>query len=85
MVVLASGTEKCLDAIDGVLKQHAESFKLAEISSTMDGNSTLEYLIALGKEITPAELIATMRSQVGRHIIAAEIRGLKGRKTKAFK
>lgn len=82
LVVLANGTEQTLDALDEVLKQHTEKFKLAEITPTADGNSTLEYLIGLPKNISAAEFIATIRSRSGMFIIAAEYRNLAVRKSK---
>jgi hypothetical protein len=82
LVVLANANEQYLDTIDLVLKEHTEKFKLAEITPTTDGNSTLEYLIALPKTMTGTQLIATMRAKAGSQIIAAEFRNLKVRKSK---
>jgi hypothetical protein len=82
LVVLAKANESCLDAIDEVLKQHAERFKLADVSPTPDGNSALEYLISLPKDVTPSQFISTLRSRAEEHIIAAEYRNLKLRKSK---
>lgn len=82
LVVLANGTEQTLDALDEVLKQQTEKFKLAEITPTADGNSTLEYLIGLRKDTSGAEFIATIRSRAGMFIIAAEYRNLQVRKSK---
>ena len=83
LVVLARGTEQCLDTIDEVLKQYTERFKLAEVSPTPDGNSTLEYLVGLPKDLSPTQLVSTLRARAGQHIVAAEFRNLKGRKSKS--
>ena len=82
LIVLAKANEKCLDAINEVLEQHAERFKLAEVSPTPDGNSALEYLISLPKDVTPSQFISTLRSRAQEHIIAAEYRNLKLKKSK---
>jgi hypothetical protein len=82
LVVLASGSEQALDALDNVLKEHTEKFKLAEITPTADGNSTLEYLIGLPKETTGTDFISTIRSSAGMYIIAAEFCNLKIEKGK---
>jgi len=82
LVVLASGTEQTLDALDEVLKENTEKFKLAEISPTADGNSTLEYLIGLPKDLSGQEFIAVIREKAGMYITAAEFRNLTLRKTK---
>jgi hypothetical protein len=82
LVVLANGTEQTLDALDEVLKQQTEKFKLAEITPTVDGNSTLEYLIGLPKDVSGAEFIATIRSRAGMFVTAAEFRNLQVRKSK---
>ena len=82
LVVLANATEQTLDALDEVLKQHTEKFKLAEITPTADGNSTLEYLIGLPKNLSGGEFIAVIRSRAGMYIIAAEYRQLSIRKSK---
>ena len=75
-MVLASGNEQTLDAVDEVLKEHTEKFKLAEISPTADGNSTLEYLIGLPKDLSGKEFIAVIRERAGMYITAAEFRNL---------
>jgi hypothetical protein len=82
LVVLGNGTEQTLDALDEVLKQHTEKFKLAEITPTADGNSTLEYLIGLPRDVAGAEFIAAIRARAGMYITAAEFRNLQARKTK---
>lgn len=82
LVVLAKANEECLDAIDEVLKAHTEHFKLAEVSPTPDGNSTLEYLIGLPKGTTAGQLISTLRARAQQHILAAEFRNLNVRKSK---
>ena len=82
LVVLANATEQTLDALDEVLKQHTEKFKLAEITPTADGNSTLEYLIGLPKNLSGGEFIAVIRSRAGMYLIAAEYRQLAIRKSK---
>jgi len=82
LVVLASGNEQTLDAVDEVLKEHTEKFKLAEISPTADGNSTLEYLIGLPKDLSGKEFIAVIRERAGMYITAAEFRNLNVRKSK---
>ena len=82
LVVLAKANEQCLDAIDAVLKQFAERFKLAEVEPTGDGNSALEYLIALPKDTTPSQFVSTLRARAQEHVIAAEYRNLKRRKSK---
>ena len=82
LVVLASGTEQTLDILDEVLKQHTEKFKLAEISATADGNSTLEYLIGLPPNLSGKEFIAAIRQRAGTYIVAAEYRNLSLRKGK---
>ncbi len=81
-MVLAKANEQCLDAIDSVLKQFTERFKLAEVEPTPDGNSALEYLIALPKDTTPSQFISTLRARAQEHVIAAEYRNLKRRKSK---
>lgn len=85
LIILADGHESCMDAIDEVLEQSTDRFKLAEVSPMPDGNSTLEYLIGLPKTIAPPELVAGLRRRAGQHIIAAEFRALGGRKSKEAK
>jgi hypothetical protein len=82
LVVLASGTEQTLDVLDEVLKEHTEKFKLAEVSATADGNSTLEYLIGLPPNLSGKEFIAAIRRRAGSYIVAAEFRNLSLRKSK---
>ncbi len=82
LVLLANATEDCLDAVEEVLKENTEKFKMAEISPTADGKSTLEYLIGLPKNGTGSQLMAVLRSHAGRHIVAAEFRNLKIEKAK---
>ncbi len=82
LVVLANGTEQTLDAVDNVLKDNTEKFKLAEISATADGNSTLEYLIGLPRDLSGQEFISVIREKAGMYIIAAEFRNLSLRKSK---
>jgi hypothetical protein len=82
LVVLASGTEQTLDALDEVLKERTEKFKLAEITPTADGNSTLEYLIGLPRDTQASEFIAMIRERAGMFLIAAEYRNLQVRKSK---
>lgn len=81
LVVVARATENCLDAIELVLKKNTETFKLAEVTPTADGNSTLEYVLGIGI-MEGVELIAAIRAQAGEHIVAAEFRNLKVRKSK---
>jgi hypothetical protein len=82
LVVLAKANEQCLDAIDGILKQFAERHKLAEVEPTANGNSALEYLIALPKDKTPSQFVSLLRTRAQEHVIAAEYRNLKLPKTK---
>jgi hypothetical protein len=82
LVVLGNGTEQTLDVLDDVLKQHTEKFKLAEITPTADGNSTLEYLIGLPSHLSGKEFIAVIRQAAGMYIVAAEFRNLALRKSK---
>ena len=80
-MVVARATEDCLDAIELVLKKNTETFKLAEITPTADGNSTLEYVLGMGV-MEGVDLIAAIRSKAGEYIVAAEFRNLKVRKSK---
>ncbi len=82
LIVLAKANEACMDAIDEVLTEHTERFKLAEVSPTPDGNSALEYLIALPKEVTPSQFISTLRGRAAEYVVAAEYRNLKLQKAK---
>ncbi len=82
LIVLAKANEACMDAIDEVLTEQTERFKLGEVSPTPDGNSALEYLIALPKEVTPSQFISTLRARAGEHVVAAEFRNLKLQKSK---
>jgi hypothetical protein len=82
LVILAKATEECLDAVEAVLKENTEKYKLAEITPTADGNSTLEYVVGLRKDIDGPQLIATMRRTAADHIVAAEFRNLRVRKSK---
>ncbi len=82
LVILAKGTEDCLDAVNEVLDKNTERYKLAEITPTTDGNSTLEYLVGVAEESHGTELIAVLRSKAAAHIIAAEFRNLRLRKSK---
>jgi hypothetical protein len=81
LVVLAKANEQCLDSIDEVLKEHTERYKLAEISPTSDGNSALEYLVGLSKDIAPTQLVTLLRSNTEQYIIAAEFRNLNVKKS----
>jgi Domain of unknown function (DUF4956) len=81
LVVVAKATEQFLDAIEVVLTRHTSTFKLAEITPTTDGNSTLEYVLGLN-DISGPELVDAIRKEAGGHIVAAEFRNLKVRKTK---
>lgn len=82
LVILARGTEEFLDAINGILDVHTDRYKLAEINPTADGNSVLEYLVGLPMDYEGPELIAALRGRTDKHIIAAEFRNLKVRKSK---
>jgi hypothetical protein len=82
LVVLATATEDCLDAINRVLDTHTEQHKLAEITPTNDNNSTLEYLVGIPDDLRGPELIAVLRKDAGEHIVAAEFRNLRLRKSK---
>jgi hypothetical protein len=82
LIVLAKANEQCLDSIDEVLKEHADRFKLAEISPTSGGNSSLEYLIGLPKDLAPSRLVNLLRERAGQYIIAAEFRNLNVKKSK---
>lgn len=82
LVVLAKANEQCLDAIDRILKQFAERHKLAEVEPTANGNSALEYLIALPKDTTPSQFVSLLRTRAQEHVIAAEYRNLKLPKSK---
>lgn len=82
LVVLAKANEECLDSIEEVLKEHTDHYKLAEISPTSDGNSTLEYLIGLPKDMAPTQLVTLLRNRAQQHIVAAEFRNLNVKKSK---
>ena len=82
LIVLAKANEECLDAIDEVLKENTDQFKLSEIAPTDDGNSSLQYLVGLSKDMPPTQLVSLLRSKAARHIIAAEFRNLNVRKSK---
>jgi hypothetical protein len=81
LIVLGDGREACLEAIDSVLGEFTDQYKLAEVSPTMDGNSSLEYLLSLPKDTPAPRLIATLRERAGQYIVAAEYRNFKARKT----
>ena len=82
LIVLAKTNEQCLDSIDEVLKEHTDRFKLAEISPASDGNSSLEYLIGLPKDLAPTRLVNLLRERAEQYIIAAEFRSLNVKKSK---
>lgn len=82
LVMLAKGNEEFFDAIDEVLRQYTERHKLAEVSPTPDGSSTLEYLVGMPKDLPPSQLISTLKARAGKYILAAEYRNLVPEKAK---
>jgi hypothetical protein len=77
LVVLASDTEECVDAIERVLEEATKQFQLAESTQSAEGELTLEFLIGLQKGGSGTDLITNLRHQVGQCIVAAEFRNLK--------
>ncbi len=80
LIVHAQWVATAQQVVEKHLSNMAFRWRLAEIAPGESSTSVLQYLIRLREGTSPGEVLDAIRSEGGRHILAAEIRALSGLK-----
>ena len=65
-------------AVEAILVEAGKRWELREILPAGNGQSTLEYLLRLGKDALPGPLLDKVKARGAPHVVAAEYRSLRG-------
>lgn len=66
--------------IEETIARFSEGYELSEITNNPAGGSTLEYLVALEKDIPASRLVSALREHASEQIVAAEFRSISTKK-----
>ncbi len=78
VLVHVAELDQAQKAVEQLLEEGTERWKLAEIQPGPDGKSTLEYLVRLADTAFPGTVLEALKTRLAPHVLGAEFRSLRG-------